>query len=90
MHRLPRFPPACRSGGKRTKEGDGMYRAASMLAIVLGVFMAFIGLWGLITAGDASTAELEEDQLWIGIALLCGGVSIAALALTRLVPRTRD
>jgi hypothetical protein len=71
-----------------------MYRALNIIVIIAGVVMAFIGAWGLITSGDASTAELQESQLWISIALLAGGIGLLASGLARILPavdtRMRD
>ena len=67
-----------------------MYTVLNIIAVVAGVVMGFIGAWGLVTAGGASTPELQEDQLWIGIALFAGGIGLLAVGLARVLPAARS
>ena len=68
-----------------------MYSALGVIVILGGAAMAFIGAYGLFTYTEATTSELQEDQMWISIALLAGGLGLLAQGLMRYVPRiTRE
>ena len=59
--------------------------------VVAAVVMGFIGIYGLVEAPNASTDELQEDQLWVAIALIAGAIGLLAGGLSRVLPAvTRD
>ena len=66
-----------------------MYQALAWIMVVAAIVMGFIGVYGLIEAPNASTEELQEDQLWVAIALIAGAVGLLAGGLSRVLPTVR-
>ncbi len=62
-----------------------MIRALQVVAIVAGGLTTFIGTWGLVELGEASTPELREMQMWICLALLAGGIGVMATTVAGML-----
>lgn len=65
-----------------------MKNVLNAIVIVAGIMTAFIGSWGFVTAGASSTAELQEMQFWISLALISGGIGLIVAGAAQLVATT--
>lgn len=63
-----------------------MYRSLTAVAIVAALVMGFIGLYGVLDAGSATTPELHEDQFFSALAILAGAIGLLAVGISRLIP----
>ena len=54
-----------------------------VIAIVAGVWGAFIGTWGLVTHGgtQAVDGDVQSMNLWIGMGLFSLGIAVVASQL---------
>lgn len=57
-------------------------KTLSMIALIAGAFGIFTGIWGLVDPVDGtSAAEIEENIMWIAIAIVSLGISAVCSAL---------
>ena len=61
-----------------------MSNTLNIVAILAGLLTAFIGAWGLATYGSASTAELQEMQFWLALAVVSAGIGLMATSVARM------
>ena len=61
-----------------------MSKVLIIVAILAGIWTAFIGAWGLAESGSASTVELQEMGFWLALAVFSSGVGLIAAGAARL------
>lgn len=63
-----------------------MAKVLNIVVVLAGFWTGMIGVWGFATYGGNSTAELQEIQMWLSMALISGGLGLIVTGVARLLP----
>ncbi len=63
-----------------------MSKVLDVIIGLVGVWVAYLGVYNIVSSGGGSTAELQDAQLWMGIMALSIGIGLLVIVL-RLIRR---